>query len=120
MINKQDKNQARKKRQKRVRGKIYGTPERPRLNVYRSTTHIYAQIIDDSQGKTLVSCSTMDKNVNIKGKTKTEAAQLVGQELAKKAVKKGIKVVVFDRAGYLYTGRVEALASGARDAGLQF
>ena len=120
MINKQNKNEARFKRHTRIRSALSGTPECPRLNVYRSTSHIYAQIIDDVAGKTLVSSSTVAKTVNVKGKTKTEAAAIVGADIAKKAMEKGISAVVFDRGGYLYTGRVKALADGARDAGLKF
>ena len=122
MITKFDKNEERLKRHKRVRAKISGTPERPRLNVYRSTVHIYAQIIDDVAGNTLVACSTMEKEIAkaVSGKTKTEHAKIVGEELAKKAVAKGITEVVFDRGGYLYTGRVAALAEGARANGLKF
>lgn len=122
MITKFDKNEERLKRHKRVRAKISGTPERPRLNVYRSTVHIYAQIIDDVAGNTLVACSTVEKEIAkaVAGKTKTEQAKIVGEELAKKAVAKGITEVVFDRGGYLYTGRVAALAEGARANGLKF
>ena len=117
---KQNKNQVRQKRHLRVRSSVSGTAECPRLNVYRSTSHIYAQVIDDSCGKTLASSSTMAKDVDVKGKTKTEAATIVGEAVAKKAMAKGIERVVFDRGGYLYTGRVKALAEGARSAGLKF
>lgn len=122
MINKINKNEARKKRAKRVRKYISGTAERPRLSVHRSLTNIYAQLIDDVKGVTLASASTMEKDVVklIEGKTKQEAAFIVGEAIAKAANKKGIKVCVFDRAGYLYTGRVKALAEGARKAGLEF
>lgn len=122
MINKVNKNQDRKKRQLRVRSKISGTPTTPRLNVYRSTTHMYAQIIDDVNGNTLVSASTMEKELHeaLAGKTKVEQAYVVGEQLAKKAKKAKINTVVFDRAGYLYTGRVKSLAEGARAAGLKF
>jgi len=122
MINKLDKNEDRRKRQNRVRNKISGTPSCPRLNVYRSLTHIYAQIIDDVNAVTLVSASTMEKELNeqLQGKTKVEQARVVGEHLAKKAKKSKISNVVFDRAGYLYTGRVKALAEGARTAGLKF
>lgn len=120
MINKQNKNQVRIKRHLRVRNTVSGTPECPRLNVYRSTKHIYAQVIDDVAGNTLASSSTVAKDVDVKGKTKTEAAAIVGAAVAKKAIAKGIECVVFDRGGYLYTGRVKALADGARDAGLKF
>ena len=122
MIKKINKNEDRKIRATRVRAKISGTPERPRLNVYRSLSNIYAQVIDDVKGVTLASASTMDKNIvkSIEGKTKQEAAFIVGQAVAKNAISKGIKTVVFDRAGYQYTGRVKAVADGARDAGLEF
>ena len=122
MIKSVNKNEERKMRAKRVRAKISGTPERPRLNVFRSLNNIYAQIIDDVKGVTLASASTMDKNIakSIEGKTKQEAAFIVGQAVAKNAISKGIKSVVFDRAGYQYTGRVKAVADGARDAGLEF
>ena len=122
MIRVNDKNQERKARHKRVRNKIFGTAERPRLNVYRSLTQIYAQIIDDTTGSTLVSASSLEKNLAEKcaGKSKTDQAKLVGQAIAEKAKAKNIEQVVFDRGGYLYTGRVEALANGAREAGLKF
>ncbi|MBE5758268.1 MAG: 50S ribosomal protein L18 [Clostridiales bacterium] len=122
MIKKINKNEDRKMRAERVRSKISGTPDRPRLNVFRSLSNIYAQVIDDTKGITLAQASTMDKNIakSIEGKTKQEAAFIVGQAVAKNAMSKGIKTVVFDRAGYQYTGRVKALADGARDAGLEF
>lgn len=120
MINKVNKNEVRQKRHKRVRAKISGTKACPRLNVYRSSAHIYAQIIDDVTGRTLVSSSTIAKGVDVKGKSKSEAAKVVGADVASKAKKAKIKVVVFDRGGYLYTGRVKALADGAREAGLEF
>ena len=122
MIKKINKNEDRKMRAERVRAKISGTTERPRLNVFRSLNNIYAQVIDDTKGITLAQSSTMDKTIvkSIEGKTKQEAAFIVGQAVAKNAMKKGIKKVVFDRAGYQYTGRVKALADGARDAGLEF
>lgn len=122
MITVQDKNKNRIVRHKRVRNIVVGTPERPRLNVYRSLNNIYAQIIDDQNGKTLASASTLDKEVVelIKDKTKTEAAKIVGEVVAKRAKAKKIKNVVFDRGGYLYTGRVQAVADGAREAGLEF
>ena len=122
MINKIDKNAERKVRAIRVRNKVNGTSERPRLNVHRSLNQIYCQVIDDTKGITLVSASTVDKNIaeSIKGKTKHEAAFIVGETIAKLAINKGIKAVVFDRAGYLYTGRVKALADGARNGGLDF
>ena len=122
MISKIDKNADRLKRHERVRNKISGTPERPRLCVFRSLSHIYAQIIDDVAGNTLVSCSTLDKQVaeSVKELTKKEAAKVVGTEIAKRALEKGITEVVFDRGGYIYTGRVECVADGAREAGLKF
>ena len=120
MIKKQNKNQIRIKRHLRVRSSVSGTAQCPRLNVYRSTNHIYAQVIDDVAGNTIASCSTVAKDVDVNGKTKTEAAAIVGAEVAKKAIAKGIESVVFDRGGYLYTGRVKALAEGARSAGLKF
>lgn len=122
MINKIDKNAIRKDRHKRIRNKISGTSECPRLCVYRSLTHIYAQIIDDKLGVTLCSASTMDKNIakELKGKNKAEQARLVGEKIAEAAISKKIKKVVFDRGGYLYTGRVKELADGARDKGLVF
>jgi len=122
MITKIDKNSERIKRHKRIRTKLSGTTERPRLSVFKSTNHIYAQIIDDVKGVTLVACSTMEKAVAeaVKEMTKTEAAKYVGTELGRRAADKGVTTVVFDRSGYLYMGRVEALADGAREAGLQF
>ncbi len=119
MVNKADKNTARLRRHKRVRGKISGTAERPRLNVYRSSTNIYAQIIDDVKGITLCSASTLDKEFTGNGSNK-EAAREVGKMIAKKAADKGIKAVVFDRGGYIFHGRVKELAEGARECGLSF
>ena len=122
MIKKTDKNQERLVRHKRVRRKISGTASRPRLCVYRSLSQIYAQIIDDENQKTLVSASSLEKEISSKceGKTKSEVAKLVGETIGKRAVEKKIKEVVFDRGGYLYTGRVQAVADGARSAGLKF
>ena len=122
MITKIDKNADRIKRHQRVRKKVSGTNECPRLSVYRSLNHIYAQIIDDVKGTTLVACSTVEKSVMdmVKDLSKKEAAKVVGQEVAKRAIEKGITAVVFDRGGYIYTGRVESLADGAREAGLKF
>jgi large subunit ribosomal protein L18 len=116
------KRQSRIARHNRVRGKVVGTPERPRLNVFRSLTNIYAQVIDDVQGNTLVSASTIDKDVaaQIEGKNKSEAAKIVGQVLAQRAKEAGVSKVVFDRGGYQYHGRVAALAEGAREGGLEF
>ena len=122
MIKKINKNQDRLKRHKRVRLKIKGTAEAPRLSVYRTLDNIYAQIIDDVKGHTLVTASTLDKEIKgtLDGKNKKEQAYAVGELLAKKAKSKKIEVVVFDRGGYLYTGRVASLADGARNGGLQF
>ena len=122
MIKKIDKNKERVRRHERVRKKVFGTAETPRLNVYRSLNHIYVQLIDDVKGVTLCSASTMEKDVKaeIKDMTKTEAAKVVGKRAAEKALAKGIKEAVFDRGGYLYTGRVQAVADGAREAGLNF
>lgn len=122
MINKVNKNEDRKVRALRVRKKVSGTPERPRLNVFRSLNQIYCQIIDDTKGVTLLSASSLDKAIaeKVAGKTKQEAAFIVGETIGKAAVKKGIKAVVFDRAGYIYTGRIKALADGARNGGLEF
>lgn len=114
--------EARKKRQLRVRKKVIGTPEQPRLNVFRSEKHIYAQIVDDYSGTTLTAASSVDKELKgkITGGGNTEAAKTVGQLIAERASGKGIKQVVFDRAGYLYHGRVKALADAAREKGLKF
>jgi large subunit ribosomal protein L18 len=122
MINKISRNEARKRRHLRVRKKISGTPERPRLSVFRSAKHIYAQLVDDTQGVTLVSASTLDKELagQIKNGGNVEAARKVGELVAKRAIAKGINKVVFDRGGYLYHGRVQALADAAREAGLDF
>lgn len=119
MIKKVDSNKARAKRHARVRAKISGTPERPRLNVYRSSKHIYAQLIDDVNGVTLVSASSMDKDFEGAGGN-VEAAHKVGIMIAKRALDKEITEVVFDRGGYLYHGRVKELADGAREGGLKF
>lgn len=122
MFNRKDRNEERVIRHTRVRNKISGTSECPRLDVYRSNAEIYAQIIDDTKGVTLVSASSKDKDLEkeMAGKTKCEQAKLVGVAIAKKALKAKIKTVVFDRGGYIYTGRVQALADGAREAGLEF
>ena len=119
MVTKRDKNAQRLKRHRRVRGKISGTPERPRLNVFRSNANIYAQIIDDVAGNTLVSASTVEKGFEGNGGN-VEAAKKVGAMVAERALKKGIEEVVFDRGGYIYHGRVQALADGAREGGLKF
>lgn len=122
MITKPDKNVARKRRHARVRKKVFGTAERPRLNVFRSNQHIYAQLIDDTRGVTLISASTVDKELKdqVEHGGNIEAAQKVGELVAKRALEKGYKAVVFDRGGYLYHGRVRALADAAREAGLEF
>lgn len=119
MVKKQNSNVARLKRHKRVRGKISGTAERPRLDVFRSSSHIYAQIIDDVSGTTLVAASTVEKEFQGYGGNKA-AAKKVGETIAKRAKDKGIENVVFDRGGYLYHGRVAELAEGAREGGLKF
>lgn len=120
MITKIDKNADRRIRHERVRKNVFGTTVCPRLNVYRSTRYIYAQIIDDINGKTLTSASSFALKSETEGKNKKDAAKAVGQTIAKKALELGIKEVVFDRSGYIYTGRVQALADGAREAGLKF
>jgi len=116
------RSEARKRRHIRVRKRISGTPDRPRLNVFRSSKEIYAQIIDDDAGRTLVAASSIDKELRAKlaGLKRTEQAQIVGETLAERAKKKGITAVVFDRGGYRYIGRVKALAEGARKGGLVF
>ena len=118
MVKKMDKNAARLRRHTRVRGKVSGTAEMPRLNVFRSSKHIYAQIIDDVAGVTLVSASSMDKGFEANGGN-AEGAKAVGVAIAKKALEKNITTVVFDRGGYVYHGRVQALAEGARVGGLK-
>jgi len=122
VLKKVDRNIGRHRRHLRVRKRVTGSPERPRLSVFRSLKHIYAQIIEDTEGRTLVSASSLDPE--LRGKLKhggnIEAARMVGELLARRAVEKGIKAVVFDRGGYLYHGRVRALAEGAREAGLEF
>lgn len=122
MIKKIDKNKERMRRHERVRRKISGTADTPRFSVYKSLNHIYVQLIDDVKGVTLCSASTMEKDVKSKvgDLTKVDAAKVVGKAAAEKALKLGIKQVVFDRGGYLYTGRVKAVADGAREAGLDF
>ena len=111
---------ARQRRHQRVRAKIRGTELKPRLCVFRSLNHIYAQVIDDAKGQTLTSASTLDAEIESQGKAKTARAELVGSLVAKRAIDKGIKQVVFDRGGYKYHGRVKALAEAARQAGLKF
>ena len=122
MIKKIDKNKERVRRHLRVRKKVSGTAAKPRLCVYRSLSHIYLQLIDDEAGHTLFSASSLDKEMvtKTKGKTKAEASYIVAGELAKKALEKGITEAVFDRGGYIYTGRVKSAAEGAREAGLKF
>ena len=120
LLNRVDKNEKRQKRHFRSRKNIFGTAEKPRLNVYRSLSNIYAQIINDVPGETLVSASTVEKDIKENYGGNIEAAKAVGEAIAKKALEKGIKVVVFDRGGYLYHGRVAALATAAREAGLEF
>ena len=119
MVKKPDTKKARLKRHKRVRSKISGTAECPRLNVFRSTNNIYAQLIDDVKGVTLCSASTLDKEIDVYGGNK-DAARKVGQLIAKRAADKGISDVVFDRGGYIFHGRVKELAEGAREGGLKF
>ena len=125
MISKTSKDQTRQKVHSRIRKKMQGTPERPRLNVYRSVNHIYAQVIDDAQGKTLVSATSVEKGKGVKGDKRptggnVSSAKEVGKLIAERAKDKGIKQVVFDRGGYLYHGRIKALADAAREAGLEF
>ena len=123
MVSIKKKTETRLKRKKRIRRKISGTSERPRLTVFRSARHIYAQIIDDSTGKTLLSASTISKDIkaNVKGISgNIKGAKLIGEAIAKKGEEKGIKEVVFDRNGFLYHGRVKALADAAREKGLKF
>ena len=120
MITKLDKNASRKKRHARVRSKITGTATRPRLNVFRSNKYIYAQLIDDTTGVTLVSASSMDKDFTGDSTGNVEAAAKVGETIAKRATENGLTSIVFDRGGYLYHGRVKALAEAARENGLQF
>jgi large subunit ribosomal protein L18 len=120
MINKVSRNDMRKQRHTRIRAEISGTALRPRLNVFRSNANITAQIIDDEKGVTLVSASTLEKDLKIKNGGNIEAAKLIGEEIAKRAKKAKITKVVFDRGGYLYHGRVQALAEAARENGLEF
>ncbi len=118
MVKQIDKNEARLRRHRRVRGKISGTAARPRLDVFRSAKHIYAQIIDDEKGVTLAAASTLDKEFSGNGGN-IDAATQVGKNIAKKALEKGIEEVVFDRGGFVYHGRVKAVAEGAREGGLK-
>ena len=118
MVSKKDSNKARLKRRKRVRAKISGTAACPRLSVYRSLNHIYAQLVDDANGVTLAAAATVEKEFEYGGNK--EAAKAIGKLIAERAIEKGITTVVFDRSGYLYHGRVKELAEGAREGGLQF
>ena len=125
MLSKTSKDQTRQKVHTRIRKKLAGTTERPRLNVYRSVNHIYAQVIDDAEGKTLVSATSVEKGKGVKGDKRptggnVSSANEVGKLIAERAKEKGIKKVVFDRGGYLYHGRIKALADAAREAGLEF
>lgn len=120
MFKKDDRQQSRIKRHLRVRKKISGTTERPRLAIFRSEKNIYVQVIDDVNNTTIVSASSLDKDFSVKLGSNKEAAKAVGTLVAQKAIEKGIKDVVFDRGGYIYHGRVKEVAEGAREAGLQF
>lgn len=120
MLKRIDKNVNRKARHSRVRKKISGTSERPRLTIYRSGKHIYAQIIDDVSGSTLVSASTLDKSLNLTSTHNKEAAKAVGKLIGERAMEKGIESIVYDRSGYIYHGRIKELAEGARESGLKF
>ena len=120
MLKKIDRNANRKARHSRVRKKISGTPETPRLNIFRSGHHIYAQVIDDSVGNTLVSASTLDKSLDLASTHNIDAAKAVGELVGKRAIEKGMTDVVFDRGGYIYHGRIKELAEAARAAGLKF
>ncbi|MFC4620259.1 50S ribosomal protein L18 [Camelliibacillus cellulosilyticus] len=120
MITKLDKNVVRKKRHQHVRRRVHGTSERPRLNVFRSSKHIYAQLIDDVNGHTLASASTLDKDLGLEKGSDVNAAKKVGEAIAAKGLEKGLTKVVFDRGGYLYHGRIQALAEAAREKGLEF
>lgn len=120
MFKKIDKNANRIKRHKRIRNHISGTESRPRLSIFRSSAHIYAQVIDDVNGNTLVSASTLDKSLGLENTKNMEAAKVIGETIAKRAIEAGIQEVVFDRSGYLYHGKVKALADAAREAGLKF
>ena len=122
MINKESRQKIRVKKHSRLRNSLSGTPERPRLSVFRSNNHMYAQIIDDTVGNTLVAASTLEKDVKaeLKKTNDVEAAAYLGTVIAKKALEKGIKTVVFDRGGFIYQGKIAALAEAAREAGLEF
>jgi large subunit ribosomal protein L18 len=122
MIKKKSRAEVRRKKHKRMRYHLSGTPERPRLSVFRSNKHMYAQVIDDTVGNTLVAASTVEASVkqSVEKTNDTEAAKVLGAEIAKRALDKGIKAVVFDRGGFIYAGKVAALADAAREAGLDF
>ena len=122
MVGKESRQEIRAKKHLKIRNRFNGTAERPRLAVFRSNYHVYAQVIDDEAGKTLVSASTLEKDIKaeLKNTDNVEAAAYIGDVVAKRAIEKGIKTVVFDRAGYIYHGKVEALADAARKAGLEF
>ncbi|MBO4375629.1 MAG: 50S ribosomal protein L18 [Lachnospiraceae bacterium] len=122
MISKKSRSDVREKKHKKIRNRFSGTPERPRLSVFRSNTHMYAQIIDDTKGHTLAAASTNEKDVKaaLKNTDDTEAAAYVGKLIGQRALEKGIKTVVFDRGGFVYHGKVQALADAAREAGLEF
>lgn len=122
MVNKESRVEVRRKKHLKIRNRFTGTPERPRLAVYRSNNHMYAQIIDDTVGNTLVAASTLEKDVKaeLKKTNDVAAAAYLGTVIAKKALEKGIKAVVFDRGGFIYQGKIQALADAAREAGLEF
>ena len=122
MVSKESRQEIRAKKHMKIRKRFSGTAERPRLAVFRSNNHVYAQVIDDVAGKTLVSASTLEKDIKaeLKNTDDTDAATKVGEVVAKRALEKGIKAVVFDRGGYIYHGKVKALADAAREAGLEF
>ena len=120
MIKKIDRKKVRTRKHKSIRRRIVGTAERPRLSVYRSLQNIFVQIIDDTTGNTLVSASTIEKGAKIENGSNIEAAKQIGERIAKRALEKGITTVVFDRGGYIYTGRIKAIADAAREAGLKF
>lgn len=120
MIKKVSRSEIRVKKHKKIRNKLNGTSERPRLCVFRSNNHIYAQVIDDVKAVTLTSASTLDKELKLEKTNDVEAAKVVGEAIAKKAIAKGIETVIFDRGGYIYHGKVKELADAAREAGLKF
>ena len=120
MVSKRNKAELRQKKHERLRNRFSGTPERPRLSVFRSDKHMYAQIIDDVAGNTLCAASTLDKDANLENTNNVDAAAYLGTVIAKRAIEKGIKTVVFDRGGFIYQGKIAALADAAREAGLEF